>query len=437
MRYVQFVALGALVLSAFSLPVLAKRVRIHSVFGWMLASAFFGLFFRPLYMLGFNSDRRAQEEMFWRDVPIEDFYLPATFLALAALIYSLSYLSGLGGSARLKTLEKLVGGEKQLASAAGLLSVAGLAAAVMYVQATGGLDLSSLSTKRVVASQANSEEGLASLGPILAIGRAGLIGSVTSYHLRKSARQPVRLSSALILGNMFLPFYASDRTGVLLLVLQLMALASFRDTKISRRTVVIGLISLVLLFQVLSTLRTTGRSDTEFALEGPVATADVLVFNRSFFDLSKNLHVIRATGSELELKYGATFTAAIIAPIPRSLWQGKPIISVGPEIGRSVYDLPVTGVPPGLFGEAFWNFKIAGLLGVAVPFGWLCGRVDSIRPRELSAFAQSVFCVLLLPVAYNAVASSFSGVMLDLLRDGFAFFVIWQLHNIQLRLAGR
>lgn len=433
MRYVSICLIGALIFSGFMIPVVARRVRLHSTYGWMLASAFFGLLFRPLYLLLFSSDRRSQENLFWRDIPTEQFMWPAVVLATAALVFAFAYLAGISHSTQLPRLERLEGAEAALMSAASLLGWVGIFAAVLYVRETGGFDVSSLSTKRVVAN--SSGDSLASVGPVLALGRLGLVAAVVSYHMRKASGRKTLSAALLLLGNVFLPFYASDRTGVLLIGLQLLALASFRAKgRVSRRTIATGLVALVLLFQVLSTLRTTGRSDSDFTLESPVATAEVLVFNRSFFDLSKNLHVVRATGNELDTKFGATFASVVIGPIPRSLWPNKPIVSPGPEIGRTIYDLPVTGVPPGFFAEGYWNFKFFGMLFLAVPFGLLCGRIDSTTPRNLGSFAQVVYCILLLPLAYNAVASSFSGVALDVLRDGVSLIAIWQLHTVLHRL---
>lgn len=426
-RYALFPLLGFLIYLPLLFPVIFGKVRLHSLYGWMLASATIGLVVRPTYLFLFSRDRRFDENFFWRDIPAEDFLLPAAYAAVCSLALVVGYMSSKGqkDTTRVTALEA----RSNMTILTTAVSLIGILAAISFVQDTGGFNLQSLSTKRVVANDAAIATGVQSVGIVTSIGRAGLIASVLLFHIRKSAGLPSKYATVLVGANLFLPFYASDRTGLLLVVLQLSALAALRRGATDRRKLLaVGAIVLVLL-QLLTSLRLAGRSDESISFSGIDGTVDVIVNNRSFFDLSKNLHIPRAVGSELDLMLGQTATGAVFGPVPRSIWPGKPLVSVGPEIGQTIYGTEVAGIPPGLFAESFWNFHVAGLLVVLVA-GIAFGRLDRIDPANLSPFFQTGFAFLILPLAYNAMASSFAGVALDLYRDGFTLLFLWLSHRL-------
>ena len=428
MSYLAFAGVGAFAFGILLLPLLVRRIRLHSVYGWMLVSAFVGLLVRPTFLLIFSPDRAEQESFFWLDVSLEEFIWPVTVLWLGCLLFAGSYAVGNSTRAEFRRLNRLQGDTNALALAGSIVALVGILAAVSFVQSTGGFSLGSLSTKRVVASESAIADGLEAFGPTLAVGRAGLVGALVSFHLRRTAQRPVRFATLLVLANAFLPFYASDRTGVILVVLQLLALSALRVQRMKRKTLITTAVVVLLLFQVLTTLRATGRSDDSFQLVSPIDTVESILVNRSLFDLSKNLHVVRETGGVLEVKFGESYVGALAAPIPRSIWSEKPLISVGPEVGQRIYGNAIAGIPPGVFAEAYWNFLLPGLLGVSILFGSLCGKLDSVDRDRLKPFGQVVYVVVLLPLAYNAVASSFSGVVLDFLGDSIALLAIWVLH---------
>ncbi len=393
-----------------------------------MCSAFLGLAVRPIYLLALPGERILQEEMFWRYIPFQEFLLGTWVIALGGLVFSISYFGATTSNQPTRRLAAIVENSGSMRLASGLVALAGFGAAIVYVQQTGGLNLSAISTKRVIVNSTAIEQGFQTFGPTLAVGRAGLIASICLYHVNKMAKRRTRVATILVGANLLLPIYASDRTAVILVILQLIVLSTYRSEHVGTRSILIGLAVALLSFQVLSTLRSTGRTGAEFEVSGPAATADSLIYNRSLFDLSKNLHVVRAVGNELDSKRGATLVAAIAGPIPRSIWASKPLVSPGPEIGRKIYRTPVAGIPPGLFAEGYWNFGLAGTVAAALLLGLATGKIDSADPRLLHPFAQVIFVFLLMPLAYNAVASSISGVFLDLLRDSVSLSLLWVLH---------
>jgi len=89
-------------------------------------------------------------------------------------------------------------------------------------------------------------------------------------------------------------------------------------------------------------------------------------------DVSKTSHIINAVPQRLKYLNGVSLLRWIYAPIPRSLWNDKPPISLGSEVGQVMFGLPHTsGVPPGLVAELYMNFGLVGVLVGMVLFGWV------------------------------------------------------------------
>jgi hypothetical protein len=103
--------------------------------------------------------------------------------------------------------------------------------------------------------------------------------------------------------------------------------------------------------------------------------------------LAKSGHIINAVPDILELQYGSTMAVWLVAPIPRSIWPGKPLIHSGPILGALVFDSFAngqrTGVPPGLFAELYWNFHLPGVVLGCFMLGWLLRSLHGrLAPRR-------------------------------------------------------
>ena len=120
--------------------------------------------------------------------------------------------------------------------------------------------------------------------------------------------------------------------------------------------------------------RTTSKTSEIGALTKKVDSGILIkgiLGRRYLLDIFKTAHIIKAIPEKLDYEYGSTMTAWVAAPIPRSTWSEKPIIANGAIIGVEVFGNRISGVPPGLFGEFYWNFGIIGI----VLGGFLFGRM--------------------------------------------------------------
>jgi oligosaccharide repeat unit polymerase len=57
------------------------------------------------------------------------------------------------------------------------------------------------------------------------------------------------------------------------------------------------------------------------------------------------------------------------------VWPEKPLIQYGPIIGKYIYGLDGSGVPPGIIAELYWNFAIVGLIIGSFVIGWFLRRI--------------------------------------------------------------
>ena len=129
--------------------------------------------------------------------------------------------------------------------------------------------------------------------------------------------------------------------------------------------------------QILSEIRYVRIQTVDFVLSVVRFSEilDPLILNRSFLDLTKTSHIIASRPTALELEYGKTLITWLYAPIPRELWPEKPLIQYGPIIGKYIYGLDGSGVPPGIIAELYWNFAIAGLAIGSLGLGWFLRRI--------------------------------------------------------------
>lgn len=95
--------------------------------------------------------------------------------------------------------------------------------------------------------------------------------------------------------------------------------------------------------------------------------------------------------------YGQSYLALLTVPLPRAFWPDKPGMVDG-QVGRAFFGSSV-GIPPGPIGESYWNFGLAGVIGVFFCFGafhrWLATtfRQYAHHPTTFVLYGFTVFLV--------------------------------------------
>ncbi len=284
-----------------------------------------------------------------------------------------------------------------------------------YIRLTGGLESGLLSAKRTVIPDLNLEgAGYKSYGELRFLASLAIFGHlmVLADVLRGGSRGRIwktALALALLLLACVVPFYASIRSNVGIYLCLSGALCYYAGGRVSRIVLSGGVIAAIGLIYTMTVLRAE-RSDADAwaKLEVGSEAVESLILNRNQIELAKTAHIIHALPDRLQYQWGGTILRWLAAPIPRSLWPNKPVIHPGPIIGRTIYDQPVAGVPPGLVAELYWNFALPGVLIGCFGFGWFLRKVyEWSRPeRGGDPFWAALYVAGPMLLGYEAVGSS-------------------------------
>ena len=176
---------------------------------------------------------------------------------------------------------------------------------------------------------------------------------------QKAFFSPISIVAGIALvQTMTLSFVMSSRASIVLILLDGLVIYYLMCNKIEIRKVVwAGVVSVGLMLLMLSS-RDKSDHTTGDIIEKTFAGRDLL-------DISKSAHIINAVPEKIDYRYGETLYGFLVAPIPRRFWEDKPMWAErGPYLMQHVFGdkVGITGMPPGLLAELYWNFGWAGVV---------------------------------------------------------------------------
>jgi hypothetical protein len=145
--------------------------------------------------------------------------------------------------------------------------------------------------------------------------------------------------------------------------------------------------------------------------------------SRDWMDIGPIAVVIDRVPDAYPYQYGKTLASILWAPVPRSVWKGKPAVRIGPATGPPIYGfLPserVSGDPPGILGELWINggliAVIVGMFVLGIGIRWVerwYEMVDSTAGLSALLFGVGGIAICLqLPI------SDFTGVLTIVLEN--------------------
>jgi hypothetical protein len=174
------------------------------------------------------------------------------------------------------------------------------------------------------------------------------------------------------------PFcYLSDQRGLMLFSVVTYLIAYNRCVKrlsAGRVAVAILAVCALVLVKTITRLQLGGAE-----LQDTVAQTLANLVGQNLIEHSKMVAIIKAIPDQINFQAGFTYLNSILVLIPRSLFPDKPFVNLDTTIGQSVFGCDALGacaVPPGLLGESYLNFGIAGLVLVPILSGTLIGKLD-------------------------------------------------------------
>jgi len=435
-EYVLFTAVGFFSMAIILIPVaVLKNYDPLSTWSMVCVSVLLGGALRGIYIGIGYPDSFTLDWLYILGQRAEYFIEPAVIL-LGFLVCCVSgYLTGPKryrqiGSSRIATYNS-----RRVYVIAYVALIISAGCTILYVHLTGGFDILNISRKRTLIESVNlaashrtwgalrSVAGLAMVAHLIVLADA-LSGSISS-------RPPKYLLAAvLFLVAAFLPFYASSRGIVFLYVLLSLSVMFYYSRKVQWVRIMVVLFAMIIVFQAMSVMRTASEMTFRDAVAEnlfSVEILDKLILNRNDFELGKTAHIINAIPEQLDWQYGKTIAVWAVAFVPREFWNSKPLVSSGPIIGTVVYGNRISGVPPGMIAEFYWNFHLIGVVLGGVLFGRILRWLDwKFKPDARDTPARVVVYIYgIFPFGYLAIGTAFGyGVLNTAVNTVLALFVL-------------
>jgi oligosaccharide repeat unit polymerase len=256
------------------------------------------------------------------------------------------------------------------------------------------------------------------------------------FWFAKSGRQICSLAglglALTFISTLFFPFMTSSRTGMLEPLIGGVIIWHYTRQRIRIRVIAGSLIFCTIVIAGIASLRTRPASSTEFfSSASPLVAMAVVVGTPKFIDITKPAHAFEAIPSQIPYEYGKTLVTWLFAPIPRTSWPEKPIISSGQAFGEEIYQYGVdqaTGIPPGLIPELYWNFGLPGVIIGMFLIGFsLRVTYNAFILRGGQSLTSMILYAALVTNIYNLFQNTFSAFVIEIIK---AFFIVAMIHFI-------
>jgi oligosaccharide repeat unit polymerase len=388
---------GSIACLIVSMPMLigARRYEVISPWTLIVIAAYIGFGVRGVFMsLGVNGSRTLEQLYFLGHGP-GYFVRPTLLFLLGLVMLTLGYIV----VARREPGKRPSITARPHLSASGVrtmvivCAVLGLIGFVLFAATTGGFSLARISAKRTVINGVDLNSSYQSHGEFRVLNAFGPIAlwlQLAWYAARRVPHGPLTLRfgwlAMLFLNAALLPIYASTRADVVYIILGAVVVEYCLGGGRIRLRLALGSVGLaIVLSAAVSSLRYSDNNTVGGVSLNSNVLVDTFVLTRTFADIPTTGNIIKAVPDRLPYANGSTISAWAVAPIPRSIWPNKPLISSGPILGSVIYGNEHSGVPPGMMAEAYWNFGLGGI--VVLPF--LCGMAFRWLNDRWAPYARS------------------------------------------------
>lgn len=181
--------------------------------------------------------------------------------------------------------------------------------------------------------------------------------------------------------NMALPFFVSNKAGIILPLVDLLVISFLISGKLNWRFALYTLGSAIAIMGVIAAFR-GGESIAHFGV------LDKIFGNRYFVEITKTAHIVNGVPWVVDFFYGKSFVAWLNVILPESLeFDNKYFADMGFYLGFQIFNQPHSGVTPGIIAECFLNFGLPGVLIGMFIVGLVLSYVHSVLSRSLDNVA--------------------------------------------------
>lgn len=320
----------------------------------------------------------------------------------------------------------------------GLMTLAGLVLVGLYLQKINFIEQLAnvgLSAKRFISiNNEVSPIGHLRIGADLIAGLA-LIQALYYYVIDHRPRNAVLLG-ALVGLAVFVPFVASVRGEIIYLLFSILVVRHYGYKKVRAWAIVVALIVSFLILGFMETLR---QRTTDNGANQPInfhasQVLNTMIYTPHFIGVGKTSVVIHKVPRDLDYLYGKSYAMTLIAPIPRVLWQDKPVVRIGRFVGQKIYERPNrSGVPPGLIGEAYLNFGWPGIVFILTAAGWLSKLAYStliLKRCSTDVVRLGIYAIIVITII-DVMVTDFTGNVMRMARYLIPFLLFMWLMGKQ------
>jgi oligosaccharide repeat unit polymerase len=365
-------------------PVLLGRM--HSMFEPLTFAIILLLFGTPFKLIYIIADRYNSINIVGKLMNFEElnvFIQPLYIVTIAWLFFAVGYQLRLPGTPLAPLfLPKLnVWNERRLNLTMFTGAILSFAMFVGLIAATGAriTNIEELSAKRFTHEGGESATRMTSSKWYLYRGAA--LSKFTAYfsliQLLRTRRKWVSALGALcawsIFQSAFVAFFMSNRAGIVLILLDCLVILYYVNKRLPLSYALAGGLTAMGIVIPMIALRDRGQFGIMPMIEKTAGGRDML-------DITKTCHIINSVPSKMDYRYGEMFYGWLAAPIPASAWPNKPMwadrgVFINQHIFGEKYGL--SGIPPGLIGELYWSFGVAGTWIGMFLFGLLLRQIYS------------------------------------------------------------
>jgi len=424
----------------FLTPLFLKTQKVgFNVYTFFSVAVLVQVFFRNILMYYNFPDYDYVHTTLLLDKPWEDFIFSALIFLLGSMLTVLSYIFAYKSCSRSPSSLRAIAIDPSYESVkiwSYVLLMISIYCFISYLSVTyqtGGL----VSAYRSVS---NDLDGYNAHGGLIEGVRVSYIVALLSIAYYWISKQKVFLFLFLLSSVVFtsFAFYISARGSILVFIIGVFTIASFYN-KLTKLKIFIGCNILVFIGVIMTFLRlnlsdgfSPGQIVSNFS-----DMVGYIVVNNGGIDIPKFHHLIEHVQNQTDYRLGGFLSNIVLLFIPRTFWPGKPV-NIDTEFGLAVYESVSYGsgaVPPGIYGEFFWDFWWTGFIFSAILAGLILGFLDRfLRSNFESVFVKVAYSLTLLWAGMGLIGSGFVSYFIGLAMLVIPLYIVFHLSSYSYKL---